>query len=88
MRYVLHPLNAENYKRDKVYTELNFKHQVFQTGTAEKFDNIAYVGNNIGDKTVYNNALERIFYNTESIFFYNHYARSFAVGTNRLINYC
>ncbi|HEM3679219.1 TPA: LTA synthase family protein [Streptococcus suis] len=68
MRYVLHPLNAENYQRDKVYTELNFKHQVFQTGTAEKFDNIAYVGNNIGDKTVYNNALERIS-TTQSQFF-------------------
>lgn len=43
IRYVLHPLNAENYQRDKVYTELNFKHPVFQTGTAEKFDNIMHM---------------------------------------------
>lgn len=59
-RYVMHPSGAFNYNRKGIYSELDFKHLIFDTDGNEKFKNSKKVGVSVSDKTVFDNVLDKI----------------------------
>lgn len=59
-RLVIHGLNASYYNRKSFYEDLDFDRQIFLKESNETLQNIEYFGENISDKTTYQNVIDNI----------------------------